>query len=230
MKTIVTLSQKGGAGKTALTLNLAVAAQKAGFKVGVIDVDPQQSSAEWGDQRAEVTDEGPSVIGGHAKGLPKLLATASDGGADFVFIDSPPGKNDAHLEMARLADLILVPCRPSVVDIRAITATAEIGTLAGKQVWVVFNAAPPTSPYLVEQAREALKTWEIESVPHVIHHRIAFVTSFAQGRGAIEEDPNGKAADEIRDLFDWVRDQTGLPTGKTARRKTGQTVNRTAGV
>jgi chromosome partitioning protein len=139
VKTIVTLSQKGGAGKTALTLNLAVAAQKAGFKVGVIDVDPQQSSAEWGDQRAEVTDEGPSVIGGHAKGLPKLLATASDGGADFVFIDSPPGKNDAHLEMARLADLILVPCRPSVVDIRAITATAEIGTLAGKQVWVVFN-------------------------------------------------------------------------------------------
>ncbi len=230
MKTIVTLSQKGGAGKTALTLNLAVAAQKAGFKVGVIDVDPQQSSAEWGDQRTEATDEGPSVIGGHAKGLPKLLATARDGGADFVFIDSPPGKNDAHLEMARLADLILVPCRPSVVDIRAITATAEIGTLAGKQVWVVFNAAPPTSPYLVEQAREALKTWDIKSVPHVIHHRIAFVTSFAQGRGAIEEDLNSKAADEVRDLFTWIRDQTGLLAGKPVKRKTGQAVSRTAGV
>ena len=221
MKTIVTLSQKGGAGKTALTTNLSVVAQQAGYVVGAIDVDPQQSSAEWGDLR----EEPPGVISGQAGRLQKLLATAEQAAADIVLVDTPPGKNELHLAMARAADLIIVPCRPSPVDVKAVLATIDIATMANKMATVIFNGATATSPYLVEQARDALRSWGVSSAPVVVHQRVAFVTSFGRSRSVVEDEPQSKAADEIRQLFAWIGQQVDLKAGKPARRAAGQPVN-----
>jgi len=51
MKTIAFVTQKGGAGKTTLAASIAVAAQESGENVAILDLDPQRSLEDWGDNR-----------------------------------------------------------------------------------------------------------------------------------------------------------------------------------
>lgn len=222
MQTIAVMSQKGGAGKTTVTLNLGVAAEATGLSVGIIDLDPQQSSATWGDAR----DGSPGVISGQATRLPKLLQAARDGGADLVLIDSSPGRDNSHMAIAREVDLILVPCRPSALDIQAILPTFDVVKMSGKAGYAVMNAAPVSSPYLVEQGREALATWSIETSPIVLHHRLIYSTAYASHQGVTEAEPNGKAASEVKGLFQWLSKTLHLPTAKPKNRLKGRMSSR----
>ena len=72
MRTIAVISQKGGAGKTTLSVHLAVAAYQQGYRVAVIDLDPQATARKWGDKRSSE----PEVVGDHAERLPQLIAAA----------------------------------------------------------------------------------------------------------------------------------------------------------
>src|ERR1035438_8622395 len=85
MKVISVLGQKGGSGKTTLTLSLAVAAFKANKSVAVIDLDPQASACKWGDRR----NADPVIICKPPARLRNVLATARENGADLVLIDTP---------------------------------------------------------------------------------------------------------------------------------------------
>jgi chromosome partitioning protein len=67
MQTIGVVSQKGGAGKTTLSVHLAVAAQQEGYRVAIIDLDPQATARKWGYKRQEAE---PEVVGDHAERLP----------------------------------------------------------------------------------------------------------------------------------------------------------------
>jgi chromosome partitioning protein len=101
------LSQKGGSGKTTLSLNLAIAAMGAGKQAVVIDLDPQQSAARWARVRHA---DAPVIISGHAPNLPRLLLHQA-GSADLVIIDTAPVSESASLAAAKAADLILIPCQ-----------------------------------------------------------------------------------------------------------------------
>ena len=87
MKTISILSQKGGAGKTTLAINLAGAAETAGQDVVIIDLDPQASVKSWYDRRDK---ENPVVISAQAAALSEILATAATHGAHYAIIDTAP--------------------------------------------------------------------------------------------------------------------------------------------
>ncbi len=84
MKVIAILSEKGGAGKTTLSVHLAVAAQRAGFDTAIIDLDPQGSAADWGDRRGQA----PEAVAIPPIRLEKLLADLRKNGADLVVIDT----------------------------------------------------------------------------------------------------------------------------------------------
>jgi chromosome partitioning protein len=140
MKTVAVLSQKGGAGKSTLALNIAVAAEAAGKRAVVIDLDPQASAAGWKDSRASET---PVVVALPHTRLAAGLQAARDGRAALALIDTAPHGEVAAMTAARAADLILVPCRPGIFDIRAIGTTAELVRLAGKPAFAVLNALPP---------------------------------------------------------------------------------------
>jgi chromosome partitioning protein len=115
VKKLVILSQKGGAGKTTIAVNLAVAADRHGLAAAVIDIDPQISATRWGDGRQA---EAPVVVSSHAERLPHFLEMCQQNDADLVIVDTAPdGEKDA-LIAARLADFILIPCRPSIVDLQ----------------------------------------------------------------------------------------------------------------
>ena len=85
MLTIALVSQKGGAGKTTLALNLAVASELAGQPAVIVDIDPQASAAAWADSREGET---PVVVSAQAARLAEVLDTAREHAAALTLIDT----------------------------------------------------------------------------------------------------------------------------------------------
>jgi chromosome partitioning protein len=202
MRTVSVISQKGGAGKTTITVHLATAASRSGLTVAVIDLDPQATARRWGDKRGGA----PEVVSDHAVRLPALLEAARANGADLVFVDTAPNADQAALGAAKGADLVLIPCRPSAFDLEAVEATLTLAEIARKPAYVVLNAAAPRSG-LTAEAGAAMEAKGAKVAPVIIHQRAAFVNAVIDGRTAMELEPAGKAATEIAELWEWMNDQ-----------------------
>jgi len=213
MHTIAILSQKGGTGKTTLALNLAIAAETAGHSAVVVDLDPQASAKGWHDNRSA---ESPVVISVQAARLAEALGTAESHGAKVAVIDTAPHSESAALAAARAAHLVLIPCRPGILDLRAIAASADICQLAKASAAAVLNAVPPRGP-LGAEASEAIAGYGLEVAPVLIGQRMAFVHSLTAGQGVLEYEPEGKAAQEIKALYAWTCTHVGSSTGKKSR-------------
>ncbi|HEY5139787.1 MAG TPA: ParA family partition ATPase [Methylococcales bacterium] len=200
MKIIAILSQKGGAGKTTLALHLAVAAEQNRKATAVIDLDPQASASDWSDSRkAEV----PAVVSAQASRLEKVLDTAQQAGAKLAILDTAPHSESTALAAARAADFILIPCRPAILDLRAISHTIDLANLAAKPAFVILNAVPPRGS-LVDEAREAVAGYNVAVSPFHLGNRAVFVHSLTGGLTAQEVEPKGKAAKEIKELYRWL--------------------------
>jgi chromosome partitioning protein len=206
MKTVALLSQKGGTGKTTLALHLAVAAEGAGRPTVVIDLDPQASAAGWKDSRQA---EAPTVVSVPAARLPQALQAAQEGGAELVLIDTAPHSESASLAAARAADLVLIPCRPGILDLRAIGTSAELARLAGKRAYVVLNTMPARATNLAADARAAVATHGLDVAPVVMQQRAAYGHALTVGQTAQEFEPKGKGADEIAKLYSWMIESLG---------------------
>jgi chromosome partitioning protein len=201
MKTVAILSQKGGAGKTTLAVHLAVAAERRDVPVAVLDLDPQASAAEWKDSRE---GDSPSVTSIQASRLRRALEVAHSAGAALVIIDSAPHSADAAVAAAEAADLILIPCRAGILDLRAIATTARIVKVAGKPAFVILNAAPIRAPLMMADATAAVEQHGLAVAPTVIHQRSAYAHALTAGQTAEEYEPEGKAAEEVGELFKWL--------------------------
>lgn len=202
MKTVAILSQKGGTGKTTISLHLAVAAQQAGQAVVVIDLDPQASSAGWKDSRA---GDDPVVVSAPASRLTQALQAAENGGADLAIIDTAPHSGEVALAAAEVADLVLIPCRPGILDLRAIGTTARVVKLAGKPAYVVLNTVPPRASNVLADARAAVAVHGLDVAPVSLQQRAAYAHALTAGQTAQEYERGGKAADEIGSLYKWLR-------------------------
>jgi chromosome partitioning protein len=205
MQTIAILSQKGGTGKTTLALHLAVAAEKDGRSAVVIDLDPQASAAGWKDTRSQDT---PIVVPTPSTRLSQALEAARKGRAALVFIDSAPHSGDDALAAAEAADLVLIPCRAAILDLRAIATTARIVKLAAKPAFVVLNAVPPRATHILEDARKAVAVHELKVAPISLQQRAAYAHALTVGKTAQEYEPESKAADEMSHLYLWLKKQT----------------------
>lgn len=208
MKTIALLSQKGGSGKTTLSLNLAIAAAHARLSVVVIDLDPQQSAARWARLRKA---DNPVIVSGHAPNLAALLEQARDGGADLAIIDTAPKSESASLTAAKAADLLLIPCQPSSLDLDAVADTVNIAKLAKRPTAFVINGCKAGSS-LTEMAAEALGEYGLAILPVRIGSRVAFIKSLTEGKGVTEFEPSGRSAQEIKHLFTHARRLAGMKT------------------
>jgi chromosome partitioning protein len=210
MKTVAIISQKGGAGKTTVAIHLAVAAEQCGVRTAVFDLDPQASATSWADRRKSPL---PTVVAAQPPRLVNLLAQAATQSADLVLIDSAPNADAASLAAARVADLILVPCRPAAFDLDAIGTTLNLATIAGKPAWVVLNAVPPHGK-LGEEAAAALQQGGVQVAPLALHHLVAFSHAVNDGHSAQEYDPRSRAAVEVSTLFAWLAKTLLLQTRK----------------
>lgn len=200
MHTIALVSQKGGAGKTTLAIHLAAEAASFGKRVLLLDLDPQASAAGWGDRRGE---KPPDVSTEHPGRVEAALQAAEREGYALAVLDTAPHADQAALKAARVADQVLIPCRPAVFDLDAIQATLDLCALAAKPALVVLNAAPIRSRVTEESAKLIhQRGGQIAGV--VVHERVAFRHCLIAGQVADEFEPAGRAAEEIRALWQLV--------------------------
>jgi len=198
LKTIALIAQKGGVGKTTLAVNLAVS---VGMPTVLFDLDPQESAAMWADRRKS---NSPHVEFLTERRLSDGLKAAEQGKYEIAIIDTPPAAGPQAFTAAQSADLVLIPCRPSLVDLDAIRRTAQLIKSAGVPAFVVFNAAPHSATTLLEDARAIVEGAGLESSPVILRERSAYRASWPLGKTVIEVEPKSKAAQEIRELKDWL--------------------------
>ena len=207
MTTIAILSQKGGAGKTSLAINLAGAAETAGQDAVIIDLDPQASAKSWYDRRDK---ENPVVVSAQAAALSEVLATAAAHGADYAIIDTAPHSETAALTAGKAADLILIPCRASFVDLKAIEITIDLVRLARKPAMFVLSCIRPGDKTLPDSAESHLAQYSIPISPQRITQRAAVVHALTAGQAVTEFEPDGAASREISALFALARNHGGV--------------------
>lgn len=211
MPIIAIISQKGGAGKTTLAVHLAAVAQDAGAVSLIIDTDPQATASQWASWRQ---DAPPEVIDSPPPRLAAKVAQAQGQGAQMIVIDTPPHADSAARAAVEVADLVLIPCRPSAFDLSAIQTTAKLVQLLRKPAFVVFTAGSPNAPRVYQEAGELVESFGTPPCPILLPDRAAYRHASAEGRTVMEAEPTGKAAEEVRALYKWTCRQLDMPVPK----------------
>jgi len=203
MRVVAMASQKGGSGKTTLSGHLAVQAEMAGHgPVVLIDIDPQGSLAEWWNEREA---EAPAFAQTTVARLAADLEMLRQQGFRLAVIDTPPAITMAIQGVIQVAELIVIPTRPSPHDLRAVGATVDLCERAGKPLIFVVNAATPKAR-ITSDAAVALSQHGTVA-PITIHHRVDFAASMIDGRTVMEVDPKGKSAAEVTQLWAYIADR-----------------------
>ena len=203
MKSIAFLSQKGGSGKTTLAVHTAVAAVDTGERVVLVDTDIQQSATVWSAARSETY---PIVATASAAEVHRIMAAARHDAMTLCIIDTAPHATPDAARIAQAVDLVVIPCRPTAFDIAAVSSAVEIVRAAAVRAVLVLSACPFRAPEIAE-TRLLLAEHELPLAPVAITDRRAFARAIATGRAVTEFDPTGKAAEEIRDLWQWLMEQ-----------------------
>jgi chromosome partitioning protein len=203
MRVLAMASQKGGSGKTTLSGHLAVQAQLAGSgPVVLIDIDPQGSLSDWWNER---DTEYPAFAQTTVARLAADLEILRQQGFRTAVIDTPPAITMAIQSVIQVAELIVIPTRPSPHDLRAVGATVDLCERAGKPLIFVVNAATPKARITSEAAVALSQHGTV--APVTIHHRTDFASSMIDGRTVMETDPKGKSAAEVAQLWNYVSDR-----------------------
>lgn len=199
MQTILVSSQKGGSGKTTLVRNLSVAATSDGRRILCLDLDPQGSLRGWWESREADTpamldrDPTPEAL--------KATLEAAKSQFDLCIIDTPPAAPGWLSEALVVADLVLIPVKPSPDDLRAVGATIA-AVNAAKVPFAFALSQTPRARITEETARVLAQHGRV--APVNIAQRVAYAETGATGQG-VSETTDDKAAAEIAAVWSYVK-------------------------
>lgn len=215
MQTIALLSQKGGTGKTTLAIALAVAAQRRGLSVAILDVDPQANSANWGDRRGQ-TESFVALSCGEGQ-IARQVEALRDAKADLVIIDTAGKAATAATIAAQVADLVLIPAQSQVFDLETLGSVKTILGMAGNPLaFVVVTKAHPSASNPVGDAEAVIsEAFGLAVAPVAIVLRRIYAVAPETGKGPQEIKGGEKAGQEVDALLDFVF----LQTSKQANKK-----------
>lgn len=201
MKTIVITSQKGGSGKTTLATHLAVEAERVGdTPTWMIDTDKQGTLSLWHERRESDTPQRADVpFARLAEGL-KVL---QDQGAAYCFIDTPPTISEQSVAILGLADLVLIPVRPSPADLWAVSETVTLVKEANKPFLFVITQAKAQASITAQTIAALSEHGRVAQA--FIADRVPYAVAMTGGRTAPELGAKSAAAEEVSALWRDVK-------------------------
>jgi chromosome partitioning protein len=202
------LNQKGGVGKTTLSIHIASTLALGGFSVLLIDADSQRSSLDWAASREK--DPLFNVVGIPSVNVHKEVKLLEEK-YDFIIIDGPPRVYDVAKAVIAASDYVVIPVQPSPYDIWSAEEIVKLieevkTTLAAYktiEAGFVINRKI-TNSVLGRDVTDALSSYPFPVLESSIHQRVAYTESAARGMSAIEEDPDSVAGKEIKSLVEEV--------------------------
>jgi len=202
MRTIAFVTQKGGSGKSTIASSLAVAAHEMKEKVCVIDMDPQRSLANWAKTRGAIDIE---VIAVGAARLPALLASLEGKGFTLAILDTPGAEGAASAAAMQVADLNIIPSRPSMFDLWASARTRAALKVIGGDFVFLLNQCPPAQQ--TARVQDGVETLEEMGglISPLILTRVDYQEAARPGWGVTELNPYGAAAEEMRGLWQSIK-------------------------
>jgi chromosome partitioning protein len=198
-KVITVAQRKGGAGKTMLASQLAVALAET-HRVALLDIDPQGSLTIWAKLRAAAPKAAYGITCAATAGwrlsaeLDRLKAAH-----DFVLIDTPPVIDTDARRAIRASDLVLIPLNPSPPDLWAAEGTFKLAAEEKRRIALVFNRAPAGSR-LRKRMEAEIAARGILLLEAALANRAGYANAFADGLGVTEAGPATQAAAELRAL------------------------------
>lgn len=192
------LNQKGGVGKTTLSVNLAACLARTGARVLLIDADPQGSALDWAAARQGTPLF--SVVGFPRATIHKEIDQLGQG-YDHIIIDGPPRVTDLARSAIMASDIVVIPIQPSPYDIWAAEEVVKLITEARvykeniKSVFVINRKITNTA--IGRDVREALAAYPVHVMDTSVAQRVVFAEAAAQGQAIFEIDPTGPAVAEI---------------------------------
>jgi chromosome partitioning protein len=204
MAIIAVAGRKGGVGKTTIVGNLAAEFVKMGRSVAALDADPQHSLAAWAEQGEGMLSRCVEKVPSGAASLrTRVHATEKD--ADIVLIDTPPGLPETTYQAALAADLMLLPCGPSPLDLFALKEALSLGLKAraerrSKKPRIRFVPSKLLmSTNLSRGLASSLKDMGRKVLPG-IGQRVVVAEAVASGLTVLEYAPESPAREEFRTL------------------------------
>ncbi|WP_170330777.1 ParA family partition ATPase [Ruegeria arenilitoris] len=201
---ICVAQQKGGAGKTTLVSNLAVAYLAEGKSVALFDTDPQGSLGKWLDIREETLGENQRLwfSTATAYGISRAIRGV-DGEADVILIDTPPKADSDVRWVLRESDLVLVPVSASQADVWATHDLLDLADRAGKPTHIVMNRTR-AGTRVGEEVAKSVAELEAQQLQSSLANRVVYAEALGRGLGVVEAKRNSSASDEVRALADEV--------------------------
>ncbi len=205
MQSVATITEKGGGSKTTLTVSLAALSWAQGFRTAVLDFDGQASARDWGILRE---NREPTVTRVTAESIGVKMKQLTIDGYDICLIDTPGvASPDISLVMS-LADLILIPCRPNLMDLRASYRSYEEATRLGRAARFILSQT--TSEIRTSDATAFLDRHSGQWLGGHLSMRVDHADAYARGQGVTEYAPRGTAAREISHIWALVTELLGI--------------------
>ena len=204
MPVIAVVGNKGGAGKTTLSINLAAGLAKQS-SIAVVDADPQGSALQW---RAFADHQDSIPVFEASDAIAEQVAELSQH-YDYVVIDCPPSvhapQTNAVLEFG---DLALIPVQPSPVDLWATVHIEQAierahATNPSLQAMLVINQIE-TRTTLSRLVREALSAIALPVANTALRRRAVYRSSALEGKSVYEMGRRG--ADAVAELEQLIQE------------------------
>ncbi len=202
MAVIVVAGTKGGVGKTTVAACLCVEAMTKGNTVVVVDLDGQGSLSRW----HELRSLGEKPVPGIQRLLKypdEMIREARESGFDYVIVDTPPGNTHRIEEVIEVADLVVVPVRPSPLDVESMDAVVELCQKHDAPFVFVMNATKAKSK-MTDGARKFLARHG-EVLKGEIGDRVGYAKGFLKGAVGQEVEPRGPIPKEIAGLWAAIK-------------------------
>jgi len=197
-KVITFSNQKGGSGKSTLSANLAVLWSNSGYKVAVIDADPQKSLTYWLSERKKYYGDDDIGINFYNFDIRNLAEEVKKikRKYDFVIIDSPPAITFETLQIIKASNGVFVPVQPSPLDLMATLPFLQIAKEERKKPLIILNRVMPRAK-LTEAMILRLRYSGAKIARSRISSKVIFAETFAVGRGVVDINVTSDAAKEI---------------------------------